>query len=181
MRLERREPAITDFLVDFAEKTEATAVHVIAHSMGNRGVLRAVSRIAQEAQQRSQTKFANFILAAPDVDAQTFRNFAGAYSQIARRTTLYVSEKDKAVGLAAWFNDYPRVGFMPPVSIFEGIDTVSVSSIDLTALGHGYIGEAREVLADMHALIFQGLPPGQRFSLDRVSPEGGADYWAVRG
>jgi esterase/lipase superfamily enzyme len=178
--IEASEVAIADFLVSFAEEFQATAVHVIAHSMGNRGVLRAVTRIAANAQRRTAVPFANFILAAPDVDAETFRNLAEAYGQLSYRTTLYVSERDRAVGLAAFIHDYPRVGFTPPVSVFAGIDTVSVSSVDLTMLGHGYIGEAREVLTDMHSLIFQGLPPEKRFSLDPAF-WGGELYWEVRG
>ena len=82
--------------------------------------------------------------------------------------------------MAAFIHDYPRVGFMPPISVFAGIDTVSVSNIDLTILGHGYVGEAREVLTDMHSLIFQGLAPEQRFSLSQVTTAGGEQYWAVR-
>ena len=48
-------------------------------------------------------------------------------------------------------------------------------------LGHGYVGEAREVLADLHSLIFHGLPPEKRFSLNRVSTGDGEQYWSVRG
>ena len=47
--IEASEVQITQFLVDFAERSEARSVHVIAHSMGNRGLLRAVQRIAANA------------------------------------------------------------------------------------------------------------------------------------
>lgn len=46
---------------------------------------------------------------------------------------------------------------------------MSVSNIALTILGHGYIGEAREVLADMHSQIFDSLAPDDRFGLRRES------------
>lgn len=36
---------MTDFLVKFAQQTDAERVHVIAHSMGNRGLLGAMQRI----------------------------------------------------------------------------------------------------------------------------------------
>ena len=45
-------------------------VHIIAHSMGNRAVLRAATRIAARVQQRSTKPFGQAILAAADVDAE---------------------------------------------------------------------------------------------------------------
>ena len=171
--------AITEFLVSFTTQTEASEVHIIAHSMGNRGLLRAMERIGMNAEKRAGIKFGQIILAAPDVDADSFREMAAAYSQVAARTTLYVSERDKAVGLSAWLHDYPRIGFYPPVSIFEGVDTISVSNVDVSALGHGYVGEAREVLTDMHQLIFSGLPPEGRFSVRPAQTADGEPYWMV--
>ena len=63
--------------------------------------------------------------------------------------------------------------------MFDGIDTVSVSNIDLTLLGHGYVGEARPVLDDMHRLIFEGQPPADRFGLKQRQNEDGKAYWEV--
>jgi esterase/lipase superfamily enzyme len=177
--IEASEPAITQFLVDFARKSGADGVHVIAHSMGNRGVLRAVSRIVQDAQQRSGVEFANFILAAPDVDAETFANLSKAYVELGKRTTLYVSQTDLAVGLSKWLSQYPRVGYAPPVTVLDGIDTVNVTNVDVTLLGHGYVADAREVLNDMHALIFEGAAPGQRFGLRPARTAAGQPYWEV--
>jgi esterase/lipase superfamily enzyme len=177
--IEASEPAITRFLVDFARRSGADAVHVIAHSMGNRGVLRAVSRIVQDAQERSGVAFANFILAAPDVDAETFANLAAAYVDLGKRTTLYVSRTDLAVGLSQWLSQYPRVGYAPPVTVLEGIDTINVTNVDVTLLGHGYVADARPVLNDMHSLIFEGAPPGQRFGLRPVKTAAGQAYWEV--
>jgi esterase/lipase superfamily enzyme len=172
------ETAIADFLADFARRSGAEAVHVIVHSMGNQGVLRAMNRILAGAGRRGGCRFGQLILAAADVDSDTFETLAGAYRELAARTTLYVSERDLALSVSAWFADYPRVGLYPPVSVFDGIDTVSVSSIDLTLLGHGYVGGARDVLQDMHRLIFTGEAP-PRFGLrPRRNAEGKA-YWEV--
>jgi esterase/lipase superfamily enzyme len=102
--IEASEQDITNFMTDFVIHSGAEAVHVIAHSMGNRGVLRAVNRIAQRAQQRSGVPFGQVILAAADVDSDTFRQLCGAYAQVARRTTLYVSERDRAVEASHWLH-----------------------------------------------------------------------------
>lgn len=172
------ESAIADFLADFALRSGAEAVHVIVHSMGNQGVLRAMNRIVTDAERRGDCRFGQIILAAADVDSDTFEQLAGAYRELAQRTTLYVSERDLALTVSAWFADYPRVGLYPPVSVFDGIDTVSVSNIDLTLLGHGYVGGARDVLQDMHRLIFTGEPP-PRFGLKSRRNADGKAYWEV--
>ena len=70
--IEASERAITDFLVDFTSNCQAEKVHLIAHSMGNRGLLRALQRIAASAQTRGQVKFGQVFLAAPDVDHDLF-------------------------------------------------------------------------------------------------------------
>jgi Alpha/beta hydrolase of unknown function (DUF900) len=73
--IEGSEQAITDFLVDFTQNCGAEKVHVIAHSMGNRGRLRALQRIAANAG-AGEVKFDQVLLAAPDVDRDLFLNLA---------------------------------------------------------------------------------------------------------
>ncbi len=177
--IEASEGAITDFLVDFADRSGANAVHIVAHSMGNRGVLRAVDRIAQQARKRSGKRFGQVMLAAADVDADLFRQLCAAYVQLAQRTTLYVSTRDRAVEASHWLHDFPRVGLMPPVFVAPGIDTVNVANVDLTRLGHGYVAEARSVLQDMHELIVRGAPPLQRFGLLPAEAPDGGRFWII--
>ena len=55
--IEASEGAITDFLVRLAAESGADVVHVIAHSMGNRGLLRALQRIETNAERRSRLRF----------------------------------------------------------------------------------------------------------------------------
>ena len=92
--IEASEEAIAAFLVDFAARSGAERVHLIAHSMGNRGLLRAMDRIARGAVARAGKPFGQIILAAPDVDRRTFGMFAKAYAALGTGTTLYVSSKD---------------------------------------------------------------------------------------
>lgn len=177
--IEASEGAITDFMVDFARKSGADTVHIIAHSMGNRGVLRAVSRIAQSAQLRSQVMFGQVILAAADVDADSFRQLSTAYARVAARTTMYVSASDKALAGSRWLHGYPRAGISPPVCIVPGIDTINVTNVDMSLLGHGYVGEVREVLQDIHRLINSTDPPDRRFGLRYRRTERGERYWEI--
>jgi esterase/lipase superfamily enzyme len=177
--IEASEGVIADFMTDFAERSGATAVHIIAHSMGNRGVLRAVNRIAAKAQRRTGKPFGQIILAAADVDADVFRQLCAAYANVANRTTLYVSKRDRAVEASRWLHHFARAGLMPPTLVVPGIDTINVTNVDLTMLGHGYIAEARDVLIDMHALLTRGAPPEERFGLRAAKNEEGARYWLI--
>jgi esterase/lipase superfamily enzyme len=177
--IEASELLITDFLTEFAEKSGATSLHIIAHSMGNRAVMRAIDRIARNAARKTEKPFGQIILAAADVDLRTFRQFYEAYQVVSKRTTLYVSSIDLAVKASKWLHGYPRVGFTPPTPVFSGIDTINVSNVDLTTLGHGYVAEARGVLSDMHELINSGRAPHERFGLRESKNEQGERYWLI--
>jgi esterase/lipase superfamily enzyme len=177
--IEASEAMITDFLSSFVTRSSAKAVHIIAHSMGNRGVLRAVDRIAAQAQKRASVPFGQIVLAAADVDADLFRQLSAGYAQVCHRATLYVSERDRAVEASRWLHQYSRAGLTPPVCIVPGIDTVNVTNTDITVFGHGYVGSAREVLQDMHELIFHGTPPGARFGMRAESTSVGDSYWTI--
>ena len=52
-------------------------------------------------------------------------------SQVAARTTLYVSSKDRALASSGIVHDAPRAGYTPPVTIVDGIDTVPSACVDL--------------------------------------------------
>ncbi len=163
---------VTEFLVNVAERAGAEQVHVIAHSMGNRAALEAVRDIVREAGSQSRVPFSQFILAAPDVDAEYFRQLADAYGRVAKRTTMYVSDRDQAVRASRFLHGgVPRVGLAPPFQIVSGIDTVYIGKIDESLLGHGYVAEARELLNDMHQLIHLDAAPAKRFAVRRADDD----------
>lgn len=177
--IDASEGAIEAYLSQFATESGTHRVHVIAHSMGNRGLLRAVDRIAERAEKNSGVRFGQIILAAADVDADTFSRLCRAYGNLSERTTLYVSGRDHALEASSWLHDYPRAGLFPPVLVAPGIDTVSVTNVDLTALGHGFVAQTRPVLEDIHTLIHQGKPPGQRFGMRRAATPDGLAFWSL--
>jgi len=92
---------------------------------------------------------------------------------------MYVSARDKALGMSSFLQDSIRAGFTPPVTVLDGIDTVEVTNIDLTVLGHGYFAEAQPVLYDIKELIDNNRPPQRRLRVD-AHAEGGANYWVIR-
>jgi esterase/lipase superfamily enzyme len=173
--IDASESYIIEFLTRFTEIAEVERVHIIAHSMGNRGLLRAAHEIAERA---SGVPFGQIFLAAPDVDTGTFKALAQAYRKVAERTTLYASSKDKALEVSGTLHDYPRAGHTPPVTIVSGIDTVDVTDVDLSLLGHGYFAEQRSVLQDMHDLIMHDDSPDRRLGLTPVVDVVG-EYWRI--
>ncbi|MCK1383597.1 alpha/beta hydrolase [Bradyrhizobium sp. 21] len=175
--IEASEKDITDFLNDFCARSGARAVHLIAHSMGNRGLLRVVQRISERVANQTKRPFGQIILAAADVDVGLFRNLASAYALVGDRTTLYVSAGDRAVLSSRLLHAANRVGLAPPVCVIEGIDTVNATNVDLTELGHGYVASSREVLTDMYTLLASGTPPDKRATLRHATEDGVGIYW----
>ena len=168
------------FLVDFFRRSDAENVYVIAHSMGNRAVTRAIVNAArQEPAIRERLK--QVVLAAPDIDAATFREqLAPALVEMGAPVTLYASSEDLALSAAQQlYGGYPRAGQSgDALVIVKGIDTIDASNVDTGFLGHSYYGDERSILSDMF-YMFRGMGPEARAMLERRSKPAG-DYWAFK-
>jgi esterase/lipase superfamily enzyme len=177
--IEASEQAITDFLVDFTANCGAEKVHVIAHSMGNRGLLRALQRIATNAETQGNVKFGQIFLAAPDVDRDLFLDLAHLYPQHGDRTTLYASDGDLPVHLSAKLHDAPRAGYYAPYTVAPGVDTVAVPDFDIDLLGHSYFAQAEALLHDIFDLMRHNEAPAQR---QRIKPDEheGVSFWKLK-
>jgi esterase/lipase superfamily enzyme len=180
-RIEASEAAITEFLVRFANDVGAHRLHVIAHSMGNLGLLRAMQHILADAQRRTNVRFGQVFLAAPDVDTRLFKQLAIAYPELTRRTTVYISPRDLALRVSRWLRGREaRVGFAPPITVVPGIDTVWVPDFRLDLLGHSYYAKAAGVLHDMHDLLRIDSAPAGRARLTADVNGDGQQYWVMR-
>ena len=170
------ENAVVHFLADFARQSGAEVVHVVAHSMGNRGLLRALQRLAADAQLSSAVRFGQIFLAAPDVDKDLFLDLAHLYPSFSIRTTLYASDADRSLPTSARLHGDCRAGYCPPVTVpgFARFDTVRVPNFDLDMIGHGYYAEAEALWSDLHELMNHDTPPGQRQRLRAIE-----NYWKM--
>ncbi|MBC7957752.1 MAG: alpha/beta hydrolase [Cytophagales bacterium] len=176
--IEASERAIADFLIDFTASCGAQKVHLIAHSMGNRGLLRALQRIAADAQTHGKVKFGQIFLAAPDLDRDLFLDLAHLYPMHSERTTLYASDADLPVHLSSKLHAAPRAGYFQPYTVAPKIDTVCVPDFDLDLLGHGYFAQAEALLYDIGELLrTNASPPRQRIV---AVNEGGQDFWRLK-
>jgi esterase/lipase superfamily enzyme len=177
--IEASEAAIAGFLVDFAANCGAKKVHVVAHSMGNRGFLRALQRIAADATTRGQVKLGQIILAAPDVDRDLFLDLAHLYAAHGERTTLYSSDGDLPVHVSSKLHDAPRAGYFVPYTVAPGVDTVAVPDFDIDLLGHSYFAQAEALLHDIYDLLRHNEAPGKRQRIDAALVDGAA-FWKLR-
>jgi len=177
--IEASEPYITDFLIDFAANCGADRIHLMAHSMGNRGLLRGLQRIAARAEEASKLKFEQIFLAAPDVDRDVFVQLASLFTRHCTRATLYASGHDLPVFLSKMFHGAPRAGYVPPYTIVHGIDTVEVPNFNVDLLGHSYFAQAEALLHDMFDLMQRDTVPARRQRIEARSVDG-ETLWCLR-
>lgn len=108
--------------------------------------------------------FEQIIFAAPDIDADVFREqIAPRLVGSSRRTTLYCSKNDWALLASYAFNDSLRAGDSSggPL-VVDDVDTVDASMIDTDLLGHSYYGDCVPILRDVEMLLERNLPPADR-------------------
>ncbi len=174
------QPYLRQFLDIVIKDTGAKTISVIAHSMGNQPLLEVLKDMKQAAP--DDVVISQVILAAPDVDADSFTNMARRIQGLAKGVTLYAASNDRAMIASRNFWQNPRAGDVPasgPI-IVPGVDTVDVTaaSTDTFAINHSGYAVKNELLKDIAELIQSGLrPPDQRFlKPERVTTENGA-YW----
>ncbi|RMH15357.1 MAG: alpha/beta fold hydrolase [Acidobacteria bacterium] len=165
------------FLTDLVQRSGASRLHLIAHSMGNRVLTGALELLAAGMAAGQEPWFSEVVLTAPDVDADTFRQAAGSIARTARRITLYASKNDEALKLSRNYNSgKPRLGDVgDDLVIVPPVETVDVSAVDTNLVGHFYYGDNRSVVTDMFYLLRDGKPAAQRQLWERR--RGGQTYW----
>lgn len=171
-------PHLKAFLTEIAKKSSAKSVHLIAHSMGNRALTAALREMHFELDAKCP-KFQQVVLAAPDVDAEVFRrDLAPAMLKTAQRVTLYASSDDEALAVSKKVHGYARAGESGDnLVVLPGMDTIDVSNVENSMLGHSYYGDNRSVLADLFELLLENKPPNQRQWLQAMG-EGAGRYWS---
>ncbi len=173
---------LVSFLGDLQQRARPERIHVIAHSMGGRALVRALEQISLQPGGASRPRFGQIVLAAPDMDRDEFIRMAPAVIRMSERVTLYASVVDRALAIAGGAHKVPRAGESgDSVVVLPGVDTVDVSAVGggWFTIGHAYYGENRSVLADIYQLLHNNAPPEKRFGLFRM-PHKDGHYWAFR-
>lgn len=165
-------------LLDIADHSGADNIILIAHSMGNRVLANALIETA-EARPGFAARVREVVLAAPDLDADTFRrDLAPKLIAATRGTTLYASSTDEALAVSHHYNGALRAGDVAagPI-VLSGMDTIDVSAVDPGPLGHSYIGDSPSVLDDVAKLVDDGTRAGARLGDPVTGPLGA--YWRM--
>ncbi|MFH1843357.1 MAG: alpha/beta hydrolase [bacterium] len=162
---------LEQFLAELRRQLPAGRLHLMAHSMGNQVLIKALFRMALR-QDATQPLFDNVILAAPDFDAQVFtEQIAPAVAGLANRWTLYASDKDVALE-ASRLLSARRLG--TPLSLADGIECIDATGVEVTPWSapefHSYYASKLRVLADLVGVL-RGIGPDAR-GLTRATREG---------
>ena len=167
---------LKEFLKSIAHESDADAIHLVAHSMGNVALARALAEIAQEA---GKPVFSEVMMVAPDLNVNEFRNLVRDFQKVAKRITLYASSKDKALMISKEMNGgLRRAGEAgEDIIVISGMDTVDVSNVDTSLVGHTYYGDNNSVISDMIQLL-KGLSPSNRSLVARSIKD--MKYWVFQ-
>lgn len=178
--IEWAESNLRRFLQDFLTRSEAEDIYLIAHSMGNRALTRAVASVLENNPQL-RTRVKEVILTAPDIDADVFkRDIVPALTATGRPVTLYASSEDNALKLSKTFHGYPRAGDAGPgLIIMPGMETIDATSVDSSFLGHSYFADNQTVLSDIYYLLNYARRAHQRTALEAKDTDQGR-YWEFK-
>lgn len=153
-------------------------IHLVAHSMGSRGLLGALRLMAYR--DASKPLFQSVILCAPDFDSELFRDqIAAEVRPLAEQWVVYTSDKDIALSASEEINAAPRLG--QPVTYAEGYEIIDASGLEVTPWSlpetHSYYATKQKVLDDMVSVI-KGLLPDKR-GLTPVAA-GAGTVWSLK-
>jgi esterase/lipase superfamily enzyme len=149
------EDNIRNFILDLTSKIDCNRIYLIGHSMGNRGLTKALANMPLDPN-GYQKKIKEVILAAPDIDAEIFkRDIAPKITKRFNNVTLYSAQDDKALYFSKIVNGGERAGGAGEgVLLIDGIETIDATGIDTTFLKHSYYGSG--LIGDIYQLFNSG-------------------------
>lgn len=164
---------LTRFLDDLVARSGADTIHLVAHSMGNRALTEALELMAlrhgagQGSGQGTEPVFDQVVFAAPDVDADLFKEIVPTIRPLARRMTLYASEEDWALSVSRKLHgNMPRAGIGGQTTLTTPqLDSIDMSELGEDMLAHSYFADDSSALADMMTLFWTNNAPQNRCGL----------------
>ncbi len=171
----------TQFLNDLkANLPDAAKVNIVVHSMGNRLVMRSISRLG-DTQSGASTRFENVVFCAPDVGVEEFKRLVPLNMPHAKRTTLYRCLNDSALIASSYKNGEERAGGSLAPVIIEGLETIECAVIDTSILGHSYYGSNPHMLRDLFCIVKENKSAADRPWMKKQSIPILGHYWIIAG
>lgn len=179
-RIRETIPLLKEYLKTISRENKNVKVHIIAHSMGTYGFTTALKELVDEFNAGGEKpRFNQIMLAAPDIDAKVFREkIAPKLASVAERVTLYASSKDVALIISNFINNGRRAGDSEPnIVLTSRIDSIDVSKVDTSLLGHSYYGSNETVITDMKSVIKKTDPDRRPFLEPKENQKDKRKYW----
>lgn len=170
-------PHLKGLLRQLLENAGAAQVHVIAHSLGNRAAIAAIRELQLDTLAAGSAQLNQFVLAAPDIDAGTFRQLAADFARKPRRCTLYVNTEDRALAASGWKHGRePRAGGgSNDLVVVSNVETIDATGQATDFLSHSYFAAASPVVTDLY-YVLRSATPDQRARL-HARKQGDQRYW----
>ncbi len=168
------------FLVDVVSRTHANRISIIAHSMGNRVLVKAQADFPKL---YPDVHFRHIIMAAPDVYTDDFKehDFKDVMSTC-NDVTLYTSSKDLALGVSCRFHsNISRLGQAGArLFVQMPMTTVDISTVDCSdPIGHSCYAASKRVINDIRQVLRDEPPSSYRRKLQQLRHQSGAQYWQL--
>jgi esterase/lipase superfamily enzyme len=175
-----------------ARDTGATAINLVAHSMGNDPVLevlREQAEILARGGQATDLKLNEIVLAAPDVSRQVFEQFAARFVNLAKGgVTLYASNNDRAMAASkSVAGGLVRAGDIPKqgIVIVSGVESIDISeaSTGFFSTNHNTFADRAHLISDMQLLFERAKdkhPPDIRFRVYLTQGTKQKPWWRYR-
>jgi len=175
--IERAQGDIEQFVTEVLAASPGANLYVIAHSMGNRGMTRALVSFAHNHPDHAG-RIRELVLAAPDIDTDVFvHQIAPNLVAIGAPVTLYASSTDRALTISELIHGGPRAGDAGQnLVLLDGIETIDVTNVDTDLTGHSYVGDRRSILSDLYYIIQGDMRANKRFGLSHKT-RNGSEYW----
>lgn len=184
---------LKQFLRLLAATPELEELHLIAHSRGTDVLTSALRELYIETQAsgkafRTVYRIKNVVLAAADLDLEVVtQRIAAEYMGLGtERTTIYVSNVDKAIGFSAFlFTSLSRIGQLRPEDLTDEqrqhLERVARTQlIDARVptgfIGHAYFYRHPAISSDLVLLLRDQHEPG---SPGRPLHKHGANFWQI--
>jgi esterase/lipase superfamily enzyme len=162
-----------------SDLSSATPPSVVAHSHGNKILVRSLTTKVHGRPERSRW-LKTLVLIEPDMGQKFLEKRASLVAEAADRIVLYHSSNDRALQLSGYLFKSLRAGRagMRPEEV-EGYVAERLEIVDATAVAVGLMRhaphiESAEVITDLYYL-FQGQAPQARHGLRAVS----AARWSI--
>lgn len=156
-------------------------INIAAHSLGTRGIMLALVRIASAkhpAKDKNKVLINQLVLLAADIDAGIFKQYLPYIKPLVKNITIYVSEHDNPLALSKQVHGYPRLGESGThLDGLDGIEIIDVSDVPVQyPSGHLYHLYNDEVVTDLYQLLNKNKPAAERSDLK----QSGGNYWRLQ-